>query len=293
MNRRSLALVGALFVAACTAPSDEDEVAMSNAAFEIPEPEPEDTLAPLVEEVDDAVTNQPWMNIGAGVAYKRLGTGANVVIIYGGYTAQLEWVERWCNELYRVKGAALGIGHLYAVKGPNQSGYQNHEIENSKLAAHLGANGIAAGASSITVIAHSSGTYVADELFRYVKQGAGGVPASTPGKISYYDLDGGGPGDSALVHRFAHAYFVWAYDSVIRLESHNASGMKALGPRYSGAFKVVADHSGCDRNVSPGGLWCMHDALINTRPHNPRMYDLKNDYTDFTNGRALVTSYLP
>lgn len=298
MKRLSLALAGALLLAACTAPVEEDEAATSRAtsraAFEIPEPEPHEADTPLVEEADDAVASAPWTSVGAGVAYKHIGAGSNVVIIYGGYTAQLEWVERWCNELYRVKGAALGLGHLYAVKGPNQSGYQNHEIENSRLAAHLGANGIAATASSIAVIAHSSGTYVADELFRHVKTGTGGVPAGTASKISYFDLDGGGPGDSTFVRRFAHAYFVWAYDGVIRLESHNAGGMKSLGASYAsigGGFEVVADRSGCDRSVN-GGLWCMHDALINTRPHNPRMYDLKNDYTDFTSGRALVTSYL-
>lgn len=294
MKRGLIAIAGMWLVAACAAPTDDDAETAS-AAFEIPEPEPEEAEAPLAPEVDDAVANQPWTGVGAGVAYKRMGTSANVVIIYGGYTAQLEWVERWCNELYRVKGAALHLGHLYAVKGPNQSGYQGHEIENSRLASHLGANAIAANASSILVIAHSSGTYVADEFFRYLKQNAGGVPATTPAKISYFDLDGGGPADSAFVRRLRHAYFIWAYDRVARLESHNASGMKSLGASYAalgGGYEVMADRSGCDRHVS-GGLWCMHDALINTRPHDPRMYDLKNDYTNFTNGRALVTSYLP
>lgn len=275
----------AVLLSAC-ASTDEDP-------FDIPEPEA-DSESALLGEDDDEVARQPWTSVGAGVAYKRVGDGPNVVAIYGGYTAQLEWVERWCNELYRVKGAALDIGHLYAVKGPNDPGYRNHEVENSKLAKHLVAGGIARDASSIVVIAHSSGTYVADELFRYVKSGTPGMPSDAPSKISYFDLDGGGPADPALLRRFAHAYFVWAYDSATRLESHNASGMKSLGATYAalgGASKVAATRSGCDPSVA-GGLWCMHDALINTRPHNPRMYDLRNDYTDFRNGRALVTSYL-
>ena len=78
--------------------------------------------------------------------------------------------------------------------------------------------------------------------------------------------------------------------------SHNASGMRSLGAQYAelgGAYEVDATGSGCSRTAS-GGLWCLHDAVINTRPHNPTMYDLRRDYTTFSGapGRALVTSYL-
>jgi hypothetical protein len=241
-----------------------------------------------------ALAGDGWQVLGTGVAYRPASGGSNVVIIYGGYTAQQDWVERWADELDRLKGDALGIGHLYAVQGPNEAGYANHEIQNSHLAAHLGAEGRASGASSVVVIAHSSGTYVADELFKDIKNGLGGVPADTVPKISYFDLDGGGPADAALVHRFAHTFFVWGWDARISRESHNAEGMKALGADYTqtgGAFKVVADGSGCDANTT-GGRWCMHDTLINTRPHNPEMYDLKDDYGDFSGDHHLVTSYL-
>src|SRR6185369_17952861 len=57
------------------------------------------------------------------------------------------------------------------------------------------------------------------------------------------------------------------------------------------AAVVDSDGSVCDPSA-PGGLWCMHDALINSEPHNPRMYDLPQDYTDFSGAHRLVTSYL-
>jgi hypothetical protein len=228
------------------------------------------------------------------VSYKAGNPGrSNIVVIYGGYSAQEPWVQKWVDQLALLKGDALGFGHLYAVQGPNDPGYSNHEIQNSKLAAHLGA-GRAAAASSIVVIAHSSGTYVADELFRDVKSGTGGIPSDTASKISYFDLDGGGPGDETFVRQFHHLYFVWGYDARIGRESHNAEGMKSLGSSFAslgGAYKVVADGSGCDAHTS-GGLWCMHDTLINTKPHNPEMYDLSDDYGDFTGTHHLVTSYL-
>src|SRR5205085_5637360 len=113
-----------------------------------------------------------------------------VLVVYGGYTAEDEYVRRWGDELVRARGAALDVGHLYAVRGPNQSGYANREIANSKLAAHLG-DGRAAGASSIVVLAHSSGVFVAGELIGMLEAGRGGVPADTLSKVRLFSLDGG------------------------------------------------------------------------------------------------------
>ena len=65
---------------------------------------------------------------GGGANYRlteeldTLGTCDFGGTLYGGYTAQLEWVERWCNELYRVKGAALGLGPQRAAGGQVDAG---------------------------------------------------------------------------------------------------------------------------------------------------------------------------
>ena len=100
-ERRSLTLAGTLFLAARMAPAEEDEGGDVERDGERSLRDPGARAARgrhVVEEADDAVANAPWTSVGAGVAYKRIGAGSNVVIIYGGYTAQLEWVERWCNE---------------------------------------------------------------------------------------------------------------------------------------------------------------------------------------------------
>lgn len=246
---------------------------------------------PLDPEKDDAVTRASWQTIGAGVSYKALAGGSNVLLVYGGYSAQDVFVQRWTNELFRKKGAALAIGHLYAVRGPNQPLYVNHEIENSKLARHL-RTGPVAEARSVVVLAHSSGSYVANELFSALREGTGAGSPQTLEKVTFFDLDGGSVAEAAL-KKMAGAYFVSACDATIGRCSHNAGGMKSLGATYAalgGAITVNADQSQCSREA--GGLWCLHDALINTRPHNPLAYDLRRDYTDFTGGRAVVTSYL-
>lgn len=277
--------------AACVNVGDEDP------QLEVPEPvdsqSSEIVATPLVDEPDDVITNTPWETLGVGVSHKALAGGSNALLVYGGYTAADAWVQRWANALVREKGGSLGIGHLYAIRGPNQAGYANREIQNSRLAAHLG-SGIATAASSLYVVAHSSGTYVADELFGMLKNGAGGAPAETLGKVHLFNLDGGGVASASRLSEMARAYFVYAYDGDIRRSSHNASSMKSLGAQYAslgGAVEIDARGSGCSR-TSSGGLWCLHDTLINTRPFNPDMYDLKNDYTDFTGGRRVVTTYL-
>lgn len=281
-------------------------VAMAGCATDVDDPEEnidesEAALTPLTPEKVDAISQTPWTTLGYGVSYKAIDSATNednALLVYGGYTAQDVYVQRWADELVRTK-TSMGIAHLYAIRGPNQAGYANEEIMNSKLAAHLGAggaNGVAAKATSILVVAHSSGTYVADELLSMLRQGASGPAATTLGKVTLFNLDGGGVSSSSLVAAMKNTYFVYAYDPGIGRYSHNASGMKSLGDEYDahgGAIKVNAQGSGCSKSAS-GGLWCLHDTLITTRPHNPAMYDLRNDYTDFssTPSRKVVTSYL-
>ncbi len=273
-----------LALAACSVDSGQDS----------DEPTEEEIAASLNGTVGpekaDSLAAIPWATIGAGVSYKKVGAGSDVLIVYGGYTAQDVFSQRWADELVRDKLGAEGASHIYAVKGPNQSGYANREIGNSKLVAHLAQGTRAANASRIIVIAHSSGTYVSTELFQQL---ASSDPSALT-KVTLFNLDGGGL-DASLARKMTHAYFVWACDSKIGRCSHNAGGMQALGSEFAsegGGIKVNAIGSGCSSSAA-GGLWCMHDTLINTKPHNPVMYDLLDDYTDFsTPGRSVVTSYL-
>lgn len=282
--RRVLAF---LFVSTLAACAGTDEADLDRDVASVVDDEP---LAP---EVDDAVSRVPWQVLGTGVAYKQVSEGNNVLLVYGGYTALDEWTQRWTSELYRAKGEELAIGHLYAIKGPNQSGYANREIHNSKLVAHLAARGIAANADALVVVAHSSGTFVSKELTDMLKAGAGGVPADTLSKVELFNLDGGGGYSADVLRTVASARWVYACDRTISRCSHNAQAMKNIGQSWTsigGSYEVIANGSGCNRSTT-GGLWCLHDAVITTRPHNPNMYDLKRDYTSFE-GRSVVTSYL-
>lgn len=124
------------------------------------------------------------VDLGGGRrTYKHVGDGDAVWIGYGGYSVQTDWSCAWSEELHRTRLRALGVGHLYAVKGPNDPGYRNREVANTALGAHLTA-GPGPDAPFVLVAAHSSGTYVAHELFGQLKD-RGAATSALRKKIVY------------------------------------------------------------------------------------------------------------
>jgi hypothetical protein len=225
--------------------------------------------------------------IGHGVAYKKVqGGGDAVFIAYGGWSVKLDWSCKWSDALLAAKLAQLGVGHIYAVKGPDQPSYAAREIGNTKLGAHLLA-GPATNAPFVLVAAHSSGAYVAHELLdQLADRGASTEPLRS--KMVYANLDGGGSGfTNAIASSLRHTAFVWAEDPA-KGKSANAGTMVALGNAFgSPAIRVDGSQSGCNRSAK----WCLHDLVITTRPHNPATFDLQKDYTSFV-GRPVQTQWI-
>lgn len=87
---------------------------------------------PLQGQTAEESLTAGWTSVGAGVAYKHGGEGDAVWIGYGGYSVQTDWSCAWSDELHRTRLRALGVGHLYAVKGPNDPGYRNREVANTR-----------------------------------------------------------------------------------------------------------------------------------------------------------------
>jgi hypothetical protein len=254
--------------------SPEASTGAEGAAGDASPPPPE--AGPDAESFDG-----PWSSVSYGVTTKDTGGGDNIVIVYGGYTATMQDSQGWVTQLTRVRLGPLGVGHMYAVQGPADPDYSQREIGNSELAAALATQ--ATPATDVIILAHSSGGFVADELFTFVNQGV-------MAKIAYFNLDGGSWAlTDTMVTTMRGVYFCGAHDSVAGY-SENWSSDQSLYSDFAGShlFLVDADGSGCD----VGAGWCLHDTLITTRPHDPTTYDLDDDYTDFTNGRQVVTSYV-
>ena len=230
---------------------------------------------------DSATISGTWSPISFGVTTLDAGGGNDIVIAYGGYTATDQDSQAWVTQMTSVRLAQLGVGHLYAVRGPKDADYASREIGNSELAAALATQ--ATGASHVIVIAHSSGGFVADELFTFA---APGVLA----KIAYFNLDGGSWAlTDALVGSMRGVYFCNAHDAVAG-DSENTSSDQSLHAQFAASHLFTVDAVGSGCNVGAG--WCLHDTLIINHPHDPTTFDLALDYTDFTAGRQVVTSFI-
>ena len=110
---------------------------------------------------------------------------------------------------------------------------------------------VSASTRFVLVAAHSSGAFVGQEL---LEQLAGGA-----------DPDGA-------------------------TDSANYDAMQSLAAEFTskgGFYDVDSSGAGCD----PDAVWCVHDTMINTKPHDPTTLDVEDDYSDFS-GRPVCTSYI-
>jgi hypothetical protein len=230
-----------------------------------------------------------WTEVGAGVSCRDTGRTRvyGTFVAYGGWGVKEAWARAWVDEVYRTALARRGIRYLCAVRGPAEVDYAGREIGNTALAAHL----LSRPRGLVIVAAHSSGSFVAHELFAEL-EAIGPRGAALLGRMVYYDLDGGESGLTPdIVSHLRRAYFVYADDSTTGTRSANAATMIALGTQYAdkgGVLEVNAARSGC----KPGAKWCLHDALVTERPHNPDTFDLEKDYQGFLPDRPAAVAYL-
>lgn len=230
-----------------------------------------------------------WTAVGPGVSCRDTGRTRvyGTFIAYGGWGVKEAWARGWVDEVYRTALVRRGIRYLCAVRGPAEVDYASKEIGNAALATHL----LTRQRGLVIIAAHSSGSFVAHELLaELAAMEARG--AALLRRTVYYDLDGGESGlTPEIVAQLRRAYFVYAEDSTTGTLSANAATMLALGARYAsagGVLEVNAGRSGC----AAGAKWCLHDALVTERPHNPETFDLEQDYQGFLPDRPAAVAYL-
>jgi hypothetical protein len=227
----------------------------------------------------------PWKTgpqVGHGVAFKdtKNPAGENVFIGYAGYRVDLASAEAWVEAVHETSLAARGVRYLWAVQGPSDRTYSNFEIGNSTIVATL-LPLVGPKTRFVLVAGHSSGSFVAHELLGLL---AGGTDPQgvTSGRVVYFNLDGGASGLSpSVVGRLRHAYFVAAHDGKTGTDSPRLATMRSLGATYASAGGYWQDNAG-DSGCQEGARWCVHDALITTRPHAPTRASAQLDYSDFT-----------
>ena len=222
-----------------------------------------------------------WTTVGFGVGGTSVGPGKNVLVVYGGYTASdadSRALALALNGSTSFRG--LGIGSIYAARGPDTAGYTNRGIGNSEVVA-AGSNRRrprpTPSSSSRIRAARSSPTSCSprrpttswrNRLLRARRRHVGAQRRAhrqdEGGLVRLREGLGGRRVGQRLVDDRANASAFWA--------SH--------------LFKVNADRSGC--NV--GAVWCLHDTLITTRPHNPSAYDPSTTTTPRSRARGATWS---
>jgi hypothetical protein len=241
--------------------------------------------------IEPPFASLPWdtgPSVGFGVASKdsQNPLGSAVFVGYAGYGISLDEAEAWVTALYDASLRAHGVRWVFAVQGPADVSYAGLEIGNSKIAAALGAH-VDGSTPFILVAAHSSGSFVAHELF---SQLAGGLDPSgvTAGKVVYFDLDGGVSGlDATSAGRLRKAYFTSAFDASTATYSPNHASMLSGAASFGTYFDTDANAAGCQA----GAIWCLHMTLVNERPHDPAGASGPLDYTDFA-GRPVHHAYV-
>lgn len=293
-TRRAFAVAALLSLAACSSSSTDDASdvggdAGGSAIADSGNPTTTHDAGTTTTTTSDAAVESdagfdagdaPWASVSFGITGKKIGAGNNIAIVYGGYTATDAESQSWVTALVAAKLNMFSIGQIYAVRGPEDADYSSREIGNSTLAASLATQ---TAATDIVVIAHSSGGFVADELFTFASD-------AVLGKVAYFNLDGGSYAmNSAMVAKMKGVYICDAHDPVAG-NSENTSSDENLHADLAGSHLFTVDATGSGCNVGAG--WCMHDTLIINHPHNPANYDLADDYTDFTGGRVVITSFV-
>ena len=248
-----------------------------------------------------------WQIIGTGVNYRSsnlTSTNANnntkILITYAGWNVKDMEAKTWTDRLMAkslLNQQVYNIKHVYAVRGPMDSNYASKEIQNSKLIEHMH---LYDNVKLIVIIAHSSGSFVADEFFAqlYTKITTNPTYESLRRRIVFYNLDGGtrpSRYDDTFINKlFLSINFVWASSSISSsMNSMNSATMIAAKNYYSFTYlnikslEVKATKAKCLNSK------CLHDALIIQSPWDPNAYDTAKDYTLFDeNDREVQFEYL-
>lgn len=188
-----------------------------------------------------STVHSQWTVVGAGVKYRQANFSLsqdtnNVLITYGGHLVDEStiWTDRLLSRSI-LGEPAYGIRHAYAVIGPRTTTYVGLEIENSKIISHL--YSIVNGKNKprlIVILAHSSGSYVADEFFNQLfnkiySSPSDPVYSALAGRIVYYNLDGATTPkrkDAYYISTlFSSVNFVWSSKNA--LVSMNEPSMRA------------------------------------------------------------------
>jgi len=231
-----------------------------------------------------------FIRVTEGVNYLEIDSSSNKIFIgFAGWTVKQNWVNNWVNSLNEFYLNKKSFGKLYSVKGPNDVLFKNKsDINIDSLIIHLKTQ--INENIEIVISAHSSGSFVANYFLNNLLNSVNEIPY-----ITYFNLDGGiGEEetylDSNSALKITKIYPVSVFDKSKNTYSANHQTMIEFAELYKNAehIQINISQSSCDKN----GIWCLHDRLIITNPHNPTTFDLEKDYNNFSKENPPAIEYL-
>lgn len=231
-----------------------------------------------------------FIKVTDGVNYLEIDSSSCKIFIgFAGWTVKQDWANNWVNSLNDFYLSKKGFGKLYSVKGPNDVLFKNKSDINIdsliiQLKTRINKN------SELVISAHSSGSFVANYFLNNFLNSVNEIP-----NITYFNLDGGIGEDETFLDsnsalKISKIYPVSVYDKSTNTYSANHQTMIELAELYKNAEHIQINilQSSCDKN----GIWCLHDRLIITNPHNPTTFDLEKDYNNFSEENPPAIEYL-
>jgi hypothetical protein len=256
-------------------------------------------LALLLPTAPGVQAEVPGRAVADGVHCDGGDLSRGALIAFAGWRVPAELAWGWMQALAPHAGREATALRC-AVRGPQDASYRREDLDTAAFARHLVAHA-AAGAPGlpVVVVAHSSGSYVAQRWLRQLRE-QGDAGRALLARIEYHNLDGDiGSGerelDRGLIGELASVQAVLAVDGAGG-ESANAPAMRALAataPQRVRLRVLEATAGVCAPASERGARWCLHQTLITPRPARRDGFDVSADYAAAARGAVQPASLLP
>ncbi|AQQ67857.1 hypothetical protein Mag101_09535 [Microbulbifer agarilyticus] len=246
---------------------------------------------------ESLVQGSDWQALEAlwSQAERDSGEKGILLVLFPGYSVEREWAEHWGSALLQ-QPAARAVSLAWVFAGPRSVFYEERELPVAPSVARLRRD---QSIQRIVLVAHSSGSFPAHQWLNQVARDSV-LRTRFLNAVTYINLDGGSGeglpgGDLALgspaLELLEQGLAVAAKDVVTGSHSSNSADMLALAGQYPSIFQYLSLE--VDSGCVEGAGWCLHDALIIRRPYNTQTFDLRRDYTGFTNERPVTIGWWP
>lgn len=238
-------------------------------------------------------------NLTYGITKTTIDLRASqIVVTLSGMSVTQKNADTWGSAILNSASKILNPSLHYSFAGPNHEYFYNYEIDVNKFIDDL-LNEVSKNKniSDIIFIAHSSGVFIAHEIFRRMYDLKRDSLKITTGKIQFFSMDGAIGKNQGItltqssVKNLKKIYCVYAKNKISGDLSARAGDVIDLFNEFKEKTVLVeldASRSGCLKDAK----WCLHQYLVNKKPYNSKGFDFINDYGNISPSHPVNIDYL-